>query len=42
MFARSRDWTFILSLGKNLSTLHFQFNRLLNQYVFGCFRYRAN
>ena len=27
---------------KNLSTLHFQFNRLLNQYVFDCIRYRAN
>ena len=34
--------TFILSLRKNLSTLHFHFNRLLNQYVFDCARYRAN
>ena len=38
----SRDWTIILSLCKNLSTLHFQFNRLLNQYVFDCIRHRAN
>ena len=38
----SRDWTIILSLHKNPSTLHFQLNRLLNQYVFDCLRYRAN
>ena len=31
-----------LSLRKNLSTLHFQFIRLLNQYVFDCIRYKAN
>ena len=42
LLAWSRDWTIILSLRKNLSTLHFQFNRLLNQYVFDCNRYRAN
>ena len=42
LFAWSRDWTIILSSRKNLSTLHFQFNRLLNQYVFDCIRYRAN
>ena len=34
--------TIILSLRKNLSTLHFQFIRLLNQYVFDCIRYRSN
>ena len=34
--------TIILSSRKNLSTLHFQINRLLNQYVFDCFSYRAN
>ena len=34
--------TIILSLRKNLSTLHFHFNRLLNQYAFDCNRYRAN
>ena len=27
---------------KNLSTLHFQFKRVLNQYVFVCIRFRAN
>ena len=27
------DWPIILSVGKNLSILHFQFNRLLSQYV---------
>ena len=42
MFARSRDWSIILSLDKNLSTLHFHFNRLLNQYLLDCTRYRAN
>ena len=42
LLAWSRDWTIILSLRKNLSTLNFQFNRLLNQYVFDCNRYRAN
>ena len=41
-FAWSREWTIILSLRKNLSTLHFQVDRLLNQYVFDCIRYRAN
>ena len=42
LIAWSRDWTIILSLLKNLSTLHFEFNRLLNQYVFDCIRYRAS
>ena len=38
----SREWTIILSSRKNLSTLHFQFNRLLKHYVFDCTRDRAN
>ena len=42
LFAWSRDWTTILSLRKSLSTIHFQFIRFLNQYVFDCIRYRAN
>ena len=42
LFAWSGDWTFILSVRKNLSTLQFQFDRLLNLYVFDCIRYRAN
>ena len=31
-----RDRTIFLSLRKNLSTLHFQFNQLFDQYVFDC------
>ena len=42
MFAWSRDWTTLLPLRKNLSTLHFQLCRLLKQYVLHCTRYRAN
>ena len=42
MFAWSRDWTTLLTLRKTLFTLHFQFCRLLKQYVFGCTRYIAN
>ena len=42
MFAWSRDWTTLLPLRKNLSTLDFQLCRLLKQYVFDCTRYRAN
>ena len=43
MLAWSRDWTTLLPLRKNLSTLDFQLCRLLKkQYVFDCTRYRAN
>ena len=42
MFARSPDWTTLLPLRKNLSTLHFQPCRFLKQYVLRCTRYRAN
>ena len=33
LFAWSRDWTIILSLRKNLFTLHFQFNRLTEKNI---------
>ena len=36
MFAWSRDWNIFLSLRKKLSTLHFQINLLLKQYVVDC------
>ena len=42
MFAWSRDWTALLTLRKNLSTLHFQHCRFLKEYVLHCTRYRAN
>ena len=42
MFARSRDWTTLLPLRENLSTLHFQLCRFLKQYVLHCTRFRAN
>ena len=38
----SRDWTTLLPLRKNNSTLHFQLCRFLKQYVFDCTSYRAN
>ena len=42
LIAWSRDWTTLLPLRKNLSTLHFQLCRFLKQYVLDCARYRAN
>ena len=42
LFAWSRDWTIILSLHRNLSTLHFQFNRRLKQNAFVCPRFKAD
>ena len=42
MFAWSRDWTTLLPLRINLSTLHFQLCWLLKQHVFDCARYTAN
>ena len=42
MITWSRDWTTLLALRENLSSLHFQLRRLLKQYVFDRTRYRAN
>ena len=42
LLAWSRDWTIILSLRNNLSTLHFQLCQFLKQYVLHCTRYRTN